>query len=134
MSAPIRKIHELLHIDGIRGVGAAVQDTTHQEDGADMAPSRVSLHQPVHYVTNPIIRFNEPDMKSIHVEHRAPKDFSDRLAIGLVRLLRWGTDIATGYHHDTEEPKKASDGNAVVEKPKPYRMSERKWLIRFLFL
>ena len=73
-------------------------------------------------------------MKTIHVEHRTPKDFSDRIAINLVRLLRWGTDIATGYHHDVEEPKKASDGNAVVEKTKPYRMSERKWLIRFLFL
>jgi hypothetical protein len=73
-------------------------------------------------------------MKSIHVEHRVPKDFSDRVAISLVRLLRWGTDFATGYHHDVEEPKKASDGSAVVEKSKPYRMSERKWLIRFLFL
>jgi hypothetical protein len=73
-------------------------------------------------------------MKSIHVEHRVPKDFSDRVAIGLVQLLRWGTDLATGYHHDVEEPKKASDGKAVVEKTKPYRMSERKWLIRFLFL
>ncbi len=73
-------------------------------------------------------------MRSIHVEHRPPKDFSDRIAIGLVRLLRWGTDIATGYHHDVEEPRKASDGTAVVEQTKPYRMSERKWLIRFLFL
>jgi hypothetical protein len=73
-------------------------------------------------------------MKSIHVEHRTPKDFSDRIAIGLVRLLRWGTDKATGYHHDVEEPKKANDGTAIVEKPTPYRMSERKWLIRFLFL
>lgn len=73
-------------------------------------------------------------MKSIHVEHRAPKDFSDRFAMGLVRLLRWGTDLATGYHHDVEEPKKSSDGTALVENTKPYRMSERKWLIRFLFL
>lgn len=72
-------------------------------------------------------------MKSIHVEHRVPINFSDRVALSLVRLLRWGTDLATGYHHDVEEPKRASDTGATVE-TKPYRMSERKWLIRFLFL
>jgi hypothetical protein len=42
-------------------------------------------------------------------------------------------DVATGYHHDVEELKKVSDGSATTE-TKPYRMSERKWLIRFLFL
>jgi len=73
-------------------------------------------------------------MENIHIEHRVPKDFSDRVAISLVRFLRWCTDKATGYHHDVEEPNKASDGTAVVERTKPYKMSERKWLIRFLFL
>jgi len=72
-------------------------------------------------------------MKAIQYEHRQAKTFSDRVALSMVRLLRWGTDLATGYHHDVEEPKKAGDANAVAE-TKPYRMSERKWLIRFIFL
>ena len=78
-------------------------------------------------------RFKEDDMKAIHYEHRVSKNFSDRIALGMVRLLRWGTDLATGYHHDVEDPKKAGDKDAVTE-TKPYRMSERKWLIRFIFL
>jgi hypothetical protein len=69
----------------------------------------------------------------ITFEHRKPRDFSDRVALGMVRLLRWGTDIATGYHHDVDEPVTASDKNAMT-KTKPYRMSERKWLVRFVFL
>ena len=44
---------------------------------------------------------------------------TDWLALTTVRILRWGTDLATGYRHD---PKK------------PYVMSEHKWLIRFIFL
>jgi len=37
----------------------------------------------------------------------------------MVRALRWGTDLATGYRHDEN---------------RPYVMSERKWLVRFIFL
>lgn len=80
----------------------------------------------------------------IHFEHRAPKDFSDRVALGLMRLLRWGTDTATGYHHDVSTPgpattstvtdNKTNGSSAGEAKAKPYRMSERKWLIRFIFL
>src|SRR4051794_10493195 len=72
-------------------------------------------------------------MRAIHYEHRKPKDFSDKIALSMVRLLRWGTDLATGYLHDVEQPKKVGDKNAVTA-TKPYQMSERKWLIRFIFL
>jgi len=51
----------------------------------------------------------------------------------MVRLLRFGTDLATNYKHDVASPKKAGDEHAVAE-TKPYRMSERKWLIRMVFL
>ena len=37
----------------------------------------------------------------------------------MVRVLRKATDVATGYRHDPN---------------KPYVMSERKWLVRFIFL
>lgn len=70
---------------------------------------------------------------NIAYAHRKPKDFSDRVALYMVRFLRFCTDTATGYKHDVEEPKKAGDENAVA-KTKPYRMSERKWLVRMVFL
>lgn len=58
--------------------------------------------------------YTEPQMKeNIIVAHRETRDWSDKVALGMVKLLRWGTDIATGYKHDVEEPKKASDANAV---------------------
>ncbi|TGO90765.1 hypothetical protein BPOR_0052g00280 [Botrytis porri] len=69
----------------------------------------------------------------VYFAHRKPRDFSDRVALGMVRFLRWCTDFATGYKHNVEAPKKASDSNAVTA-TKPYQMSERKWLIRYVFL
>lgn len=69
----------------------------------------------------------------IFFAHRKPEDWSDRVALFMVRMLRFGTDLATGYKHNVESPKKAGDANAVVA-TKPYGMSERKWLIRFVFL
>ena len=51
----------------------------------------------------------------------------------MVRMLRWGTDLATGYKHNVSLPNRASSDNAVAG-TEPYAMSERKWLIRFVFL
>lgn len=65
--------------------------------------------------------------------HRKPEDFSDRVALAMVRLLRFGMDTATGYKHNVDKPKKPGDENAVAE-TKPYAMDERKWLIRMVFL
>lgn len=69
----------------------------------------------------------------IYFAHREPKDFSDRVALIMIRLLRWGMDTATRYKHHVESPKKVGDANAVSQ-TKPYEMSERKWLIRMVFL
>ena len=63
--------------------------------------------------------FSEEQMKQIVVAHRETKTWSDWAALGTVRMLRFFTDLATGYRHDPN---------------KPYVMSERKWLIRFVFL
>ena len=51
----------------------------------------------------------------------------------MVRLLRWGTDLATGYKHHVASPQKADDENPQT-KTKPYGMTEQKWLTRFVFL
>jgi hypothetical protein len=52
--------------------------------------------------------------KKIYFAHREPKDFSDRVALFMVRILRKVTDVATGYKHNVSSPKKAGDANAVA--------------------
>ena len=101
-----------------------------------MASSAVK--NPLHFsIWRPLIRFGRYTAQqmrdNIYFAHREPKDFSDRVALFMVRVLRWGTDLATGYKHDVEQPKKAGDSNAVVG-TKPYQMNERKWLVRMVFL
>lgn len=59
-----------------------------------------------------------------------------------MRILRWGTDLATGYHHDvattavattsTPTDNEANGRTAHVAKAKKYRMSEKKWLTRYV--
>lgn len=78
--------------------------------------------------------YTEEQMTSVvQFEHREPKDMSDRFALFLMRMLRKGTDFLTGYSHDVEDAVTAADPKAM-QKTKPYKMSERKWLIRFIFL
>jgi len=81
-----------------------------------------------------LARFDAEKMrKNVYFAHREPRDFSDRVALFMVRMLRWGMDTATRYKHDVEEPKKIGDENAVTA-TKPYHMNERKWLVRMVFL
>ena len=65
-------------------------------------------------------------MKDIAIAHRETKNWSDWVALSTVRLLRWGTDLATGYR----APQKGKE----AETSKRFAMTERKWLIRFIFL
>ncbi|KAL8808455.1 MAG: hypothetical protein Q9182_000005 [Xanthomendoza sp. 2 TL-2023] len=76
-------------------------------------------------------------MNSIQTAHREAKNWADRVALIMVRLLRWGMDTATGYTHDKGSVKpKGGDPNqaSVGQKKGWFAMNERKWLVRFLFL
>jgi Alternative oxidase len=68
-------------------------------------------------------------MKQIAIARRDIRTWSDWTAFNLVRFLRWSTDLATGYRHQKELKK-------LEENPKADRfaMTERKWMIRFIFL
>ena len=72
-------------------------------------------------------------MNAIKVAQRESKNWADRVAILMVRLLRFGMDTATGYTH-AKEVAKQKTGITAVEKPGWFTMTERKWLVRFLFL
>ncbi|KAL2003703.1 hypothetical protein VTN02DRAFT_2734 [Thermoascus thermophilus] len=69
--------------------------------------------------------YTEKQMRDITIAHRQARNWSDWVALGTVRLLRWGMDFVTGYRHPPEGAKTV---------PKRFEMTERKWLIRFIFL
>lgn len=67
-------------------------------------------------------------MRDIKFAHRDARNWSDWVALTMVRILRWGMDTVTGYHHPPEgkPPKDAA--------AKRFEMTEAKWLNRFVFL
>ncbi|KAL9100043.1 MAG: hypothetical protein Q9163_004536 [Psora crenata] len=81
--------------------------------------------------------YTEQQMRDIRVAHRETKNWKDWIAIGMVRLFRTGSDIAMGYSHPTEEAKRQGSWLGLKKIKSwvgPSPMTERKWLIRFLFL
>ncbi|EKG17769.1 Alternative oxidase [Macrophomina phaseolina MS6] len=67
---------------------------------------------------HPIYSYDQ--MNSVAIAHREAKTWSDKFALMMVRVLRWGLDLASGYKH-------AKPGE-------PFQMSERKYLQRNVFL
>jgi hypothetical protein len=59
-------------------------------------------------------------MKSIQIQHREVRNWSDWVALAMARVLRWGMDTATGYKHPAEGEK--------------FGMTEKHWMNRILFL
>ena len=75
--------------------------------------------------------YTEEEMNAVVVAHREAKNWSDKVAMMMVRLLRWGLDLATGYKHDQAL---ALGQKSVAAAKKTNAMTEKKWLIRFVFL
>nr|POE93358.1 alternative oxidase, mitochondrial [Quercus suber] len=69
--------------------------------------------------------YTRQQMEDVRVAHRQAKDWSDFVALSFLRVLRWGTDVATGYKKDP----KISEGGKPIS-----NMTERKWLIRCVSL
>ncbi|KAK7550162.1 alternative oxidase-domain-containing protein [Phyllosticta citricarpa] len=65
--------------------------------------------------------YTPEQMQSVAVSHREAKTWSDWVALSMVRVLRWGLDTASGYKHSSKSGE-------------PFQMSERKYLIRNVFL
>lgn len=70
-------------------------------------------------------------MNAIVVAHRETKNWADWVALAMVKLLRFVVDTATGYSHAKEAAKRAVDPTSSAGW---FAMTERKWLVRFLFL
>lgn len=78
--------------------------------------------------------YSERQMNDIKVAHRDAKNWSDWVALTMVRLLRFGMDTATGYRHDNEAAKGKKDPTTTSNGRNWFAMTERKWLVRFVFL
>jgi ubiquinol oxidase len=75
--------------------------------------------------------YTEEQMNAVVVAHREAKNWSDRVALTAVRILRWGLDLATGYKHSHAVKLNRDNPNAAQQK---YGMTERKYMIRNIFL
>lgn len=64
--------------------------------------------------------YTKDQMESVKIAHRDAQDWSDWIALGSLRTLRWVMDLVTGYTHDDE---RGHNG-----------MTERKYMIRNIFL
>lgn len=67
----------------------------------------------------------------VEVAHRDAKTWSDKVALTMVKVLRWGLDVSTGYVHKNAKQLAAMDSDAARKK---YMMTERKYMIRNIFL
>ncbi|EPS37513.1 hypothetical protein H072_8775 [Dactylellina haptotyla CBS 200.50] len=74
--------------------------------------------------------YTEKQMQDIVIAHRNASTWSDKIALNAIRLLRSSFDLVTGYKHD---PKIAS-GEKTAEGGTHFTMTEKKWMIRFIFL
>ena len=71
-------------------------------------------------------------MANIRFAHREARNWQDKLAIGLMRIARWGMDLVTGYTENSAPV--ATDKNGKLVKRPWLVMNEQKWLIRIVFL
>ncbi|KAG9102227.1 hypothetical protein FS749_011656 [Ceratobasidium sp. UAMH 11750] len=76
--------------------------------------------------------YSEQDLGSIKAFHSPPKSAGNRIALRLVQLCRWGFDFFSGYGY---KPLPANTTMSLDElRQRGYAMTERKWLMRIIFL
>lgn len=70
-------------------------------------------------------------MNAIEIAHRETRDWSDKVALTAVRILRGSLDILTGYKHDHAVSVGAKHPEQAQAK---YGMTAHKYMIRNVFL
>ncbi|KAJ6028485.1 hypothetical protein N7540_004061 [Penicillium herquei] len=68
--------------------------------------------------------YTDTQMKNVAIAHRQAADWSDWVALSMVRVFRYGMDLTTGYKHP----------GPGEELPARFKMTEKKWMSRFVFL
>ncbi|KAF2834816.1 alternative oxidase [Patellaria atrata CBS 101060] len=75
--------------------------------------------------------YTQKQLENVIVAHREVRNRSDRFALAMVRLLRWGLDRASGYRHGKANELLKTD---PAEWARRYGMTEKKYMIRNVFL
>ncbi|KAK1759161.1 alternative oxidase-domain-containing protein [Echria macrotheca] len=119
---------------GLRAAGAACHprqfSTTTPTQLRDFFPSKETTYIRQTPPAWPHHGWTEEEMLAVVPEHRPPNTVSDWLAWKLVRLCRWGTDIATGVRPEQQVDQKHPTTATAARKP----LTEAQWLVRFIFL
>ncbi|KAL9057804.1 MAG: hypothetical protein Q9162_002145 [Coniocarpon cinnabarinum] len=71
--------------------------------------------------------YTEAQMNEVKIAHREANNWSDYVALGAVRFMRWGLDFVTGYTHGKAD-KVGPDGTVQ------FAMTEKKYMRRNVFL
>jgi len=74
---------------------------------------------------HPIYTYEQ--MEAVKIAHRDVRTWSDRVALTVLRTMRWGMDFCTGYRHDKAVALAKKDPKAALQRS---TMNERKWLMR----
>ncbi|KAG8678998.1 hypothetical protein FRC08_017303 [Ceratobasidium sp. 394] len=76
--------------------------------------------------------YSEQELGSIKAFHSSPENAGDKIALRLVQLCRWGFDFFSGYGYKTLP----TNTTMSLDEPRQrgYAMTERKWLMRIIFL
>ena len=74
--------------------------------------------------------YTQEQMDAVVVAHREAKTFSDKFALTMVRILRWGLDLATGYKHDKAVAMNKKDPAAANSR---YGMTARKYMVSYRY-
>lgn len=75
--------------------------------------------------------YSAEQMNAVQVGHREAQTASDRVALFMVRILRWGLDRVSGYRHEKASELSKTDPAAAARK---YGMTEKRYLTRNIFL
>ncbi|KAF8318971.1 alternative oxidase [Clavulina sp. PMI_390] len=76
--------------------------------------------------------YTEAENHSVQVFHREPQNLSDKTAIFLSSIARWGFDFVSGYKH--KEIPAGSTMSVKELREQGYIMNEKQWLARIIFL
>ena len=113
------------------GASARSFSTTRQNHITEFFPAPESPHIKKTEAAWPHPVYTNDQMNAISVSHRDAKTRSDRVALAMVRMMRFGLDLVSGYKHGKAKALGKTDPAAAQAK---YGMTAKKYLTRNVFL
>lgn len=120
--------------EGVVGDEVKGSEGPHYKDQIQPGPSHVAAMTGSWTMMNPI--YTESEMDVVKVVHRPPETTSDGAVFRLVKLLRRGFDLVTGYNNThIDEATLAMRPLPIAElRAKGQLLSDKNWLLRCILL